>query len=455
MRGREGDFVKKDVMTTLSDWSEKYIPDAFPLVLILTLMVAVSSWFLTKSTISSIALNWYDGFWGMLTFTIQVCLLMFTGYMVSDARPVKRVLKRLAKIPRNRIQAVLLFLVFEEILYYLHFALGIAGAIVMGKALIVEQRKKGIYLPLNMIVAIGCFCLVFQAGPTAGSPLLVASEGHFLQAVIGVIPITESMLTLPMICLNILMAIAYVVMCFWFAKNYQLTEDEVRMIDGYSYEMEQSDLQKYETVSERVNHYPYIQILIGIVGLGVFLATVAQNGAGSISLNLVNFLFLMLALILHKNPAAMSESARTAITTISGVLLQYPFYAGIFGILQYSGLARVLIESFVAIASPRLFTFIIFVFSALLNMVVPSGGSQFILEAPYIMPAAINMGKSLAYTLNAFTLGDLVTNLIQPFWAIPVLAAFGIKFKHIFPYCFIAFLVAFILISCFFIGWMY
>lgn len=455
MKENKRDTAKKDIMTILSEWSEQFIPGAFPLVLVLTVIVAVSASILADSTIPSIMQNWYDGFWDMIIFTMQVSLLMFTGYMVSDARPVKIALQKLAKIPNNKIQAVLLFLMFETVLYYLHFALGIAGAIVMGKALIVEQRKKGVYLPINLIVGIGCFCLVFQAGPTAGAPLLVASKGHFLVDIIGIVPITASVLTVPMISMNIILAIAFMLMCLWFVKNHRTTEEEKHKIDSYSYETEKHKPPRCNTVSEKIDHFPYIQILLGLIGIIVFLTMVVQNGISSVGLNSVNFLFLMVALILHQTPAALTESAQTAITTISGVMLQYPFYAGIFGILKYSGLGEVLIESFVSIACPRLFTFIVFLFSALLNMVVPSGGSQFIVEAPYIMPAAINMGVSVPYTLNAFTIGDLVTNLIQPFWAIPVLAAFEIKFKHIFPYCLVAFLVAFFIISCFFIFWLY
>lgn len=450
-----GTKSKRDFISVLSDWSEKYIPGAFPLVLILTVVVAVAARLLTESTVFSIVQNWYEGFWEMLNFTIQVCLLMFTGYMVSDAKPVRRLLRKFAKIPKTKAQAILLFLVFEELLYYLHFALGIAGAIFLGKALMAEQKKKGIYLPTNLIVAIGCFCLIFQAGPTAGSPLLVASKGHFMEETMGVIPITESMLSLPMICMNLTIAGVFVFMCLWLAKKTVISEGEKRIIDGYEIEIEKEEKRKYDTFSEKMDHFPYVQILIGAAGLIIFMVNVINNGTASISLNSVNFLFLMLALILHRNPAELTESARMAISMVSGVMLQYPFYAGIFGILKFSGLGGVLISAFVSIASPRLYTLIVFVFSGVLNMIVPSGGSQFIVEAPYIMPAAADMGVSITYVLNAFTIGDLSTNLIQPFWAIPVLAAFGIKFKNIFPYCFIAFIVSFVIISMYFVFWMY
>ncbi|MEY8411341.1 TIGR00366 family protein [Lachnospiraceae bacterium 62-26] len=446
---------KKDFISILSDWSENYIPNAFPLVLILTVLVIIAARILTPSTVFSIMGNWYDGFWEMLLFTMQVCLLMFTGYMVSDARPVKRIFQKLSKLPKTKVQAVLFFLFFETVLYYLHFALGIAGAIFMGKTLIVEQKKKGIYLPVNLVVSIGCFCLIFQAGPTAGSPLLVASKGHFMEEVTGIIPISESMLSLPMICMNLTIAAALFLVCLWLVKRDIITEDEKKIVDSYAVEPIRESASDYRNFSEKMDHFPYAQMFLGVVGLGIFFIKAVENGVGAISLNSVNFLFLMLALVLHRDPTEIAKSARAATSSISGVILQYPFYAGIFGILNYSGLGAILIHAFVSITNPRFYTVVVFIFSGLLNMIVPSGGSQFIVEAPYIMPAAADMGVSLTYVLNAFTIGDLSTNLIQPFWAIPVLAAFKIRFKNIFPYCIIAFITSFIIICLYFLLWMY
>ncbi len=447
--------ANKDFIASLSDWSDRYIPGAFPLVMILTVLVVVMALILTDSSIVSIVNNWYDGFWDMIEFTMQVCLLMFTGYLVSDAPSVKKMLQKLARIPKNKIQAMTLFLIFEIILYYLHLSLGIAGAVFLGKALLIEQRKKGVYLPLNLMVAIGCFCLVFQGGPTAGSPLLVAADGHFMEEIIGIIPLTESMLSLPMLCMNLTVGVVLIIICIWLTKSYHLSDREKELIEQYTYDQIDKEEGKASTFSEKIDRLPYIQKLIGIIGVIVFASGVITNGISALNLNSINFCFLMAALILHRNPLEVAESSKTAITIIAGVMLQYPFYAGIFGILQYSGLGDVLVNAFVSVSSPRIFTFIIYAFSALLNMLVPSGGSQFMVEAPYIMPAAIEMGVSTAYTLNAFTIGDLVTNLIQPFWALPVLAAFNLKFKQIFPYSFIAFLAAFVVIGIYFLVWMF
>lgn len=439
-----------------SDWSERFIPDAFSLVLILTVVVAITALIFTDSTIVNLAINWYDGFWSMLAFTIQVCLLMFTGYLVSDAKPVRKLLTKLAKIPKTSMQAITIFLVFEIILYYLHFALGIAGAIVMGKSLLIEQRKKGNILSREVIVAIGTFCLVFQAGPTGGAPLLMASPGHFMEDVIGVIPLTESTLSLPMIMMNLTIALVYIIVFPIIASKIKIkSEDIIELKLDTNQILVKTEVENTKKFSEIVDNMPYFQIIIGIVGISILVIKLVNDGMKVLDLNAINFLLLMIALILHKSPKNITRSIPAAISTASGVMLQFPFYAGIFGMISLSGLGIVFSDLFVSLASQRLFTWVVFVFSALINMLVPSGGSQFMVEAPYIMPAAIEMGVKTSYVLNAFTIGDLSTNLIQPFWAIPILSAFNLKFKNIFAFNLIAFIIASIIISLYFFLWMF
>jgi|GEM_PF-1891533 len=449
---------KKTFMNRLSDFSERCIPDAFPLVLFLTVLVSVMALALTGAAPMELLGSWYDGFWGMIPFTFQVCGLMFTGYLVADSMPVRKLLIKVARIPNTTMQSLILFMVIMFVLNYLHFALAIAGAIMLGRAMIVEQAKKGNRIPYAMFVSIGFFGIMYQGGPTAGSPLLVAAPGHFMEDVIGVLPLNETMLTLPMFCMNLtILAVTLIVFPRLVPKkNYDTIDPE--LLRKFESDMA---LDTYEakvsaaTFAERVDNNAVFQKIVGIAGLGIFAYTMVMNGFTAFGLNACNFLFLMLALILHKSPTTVIQSAKDGIKTISNVFLQYSFYAGILGILNGTGLGAVICEWFVTLTTARNFTTVVFWFSALLNMIIPSGGSQFMVEAPYIMPAAIKMGVSTAYTVNAFTEGDLITNLIQPFWALPALTVFGCKFRKIFPYCFVAFVIGFIVMSCYFAFWMF
>lgn len=454
-----GEQVKKRTfMDRLSDFSERCIPDAFPLVLILTVLVAILALALTDTTPMLLLENWYGGFWGMISFTFQVCGLMFTGYLVADSMPVRKMLIRLARIPKTTTQAILLFMTVMFTLNYLHFALAIAGAIMLGRAMIVEQAKKGNKIPYAMFVSIGFFGIMYQGGPTAGSPLLVAAPGHFMEDVIGVLPLNETMLTLPMICMNLtIFAITLIVFPRLVPKKDYETVDEERL---KKFEKDMA-LDTYEgdvsirTFAEKVDNTAIFQKVVGIAGLFIFAVSMYKGGMTAFGLNACNFLFLMLALVLHKSPATVIKSSKEGIKTISNVFLQYSFYAGILGILTGTGLGAVFCEWFVKFGNERNFTTIVYWFSALLNMFIPSGGSQFMVEAPYILPAANEIGVSTAYVVNAFTVGDLTTNLIQPFWALPALTVFGCKFRKIFPYCAIACAIGFTVMTFYFYFWMH
>lgn len=442
----KGSFIEK-----LSQWSQKYIPDALPLVLVLTFVVAALAMGLTGSSPIQLAQYWYDGFWSLLGFTINIVMLMFTGFLVANSRPVAKGLSALAKKPKTTKSAVLLFMVVTIVLFYIHFALGMAAAIVFGKALIVEQNKKGNKLPIGLIAAAAGFCIVFQAGPTASAPLTVSSPGHFMEDVIGVITMDKTMFTLPIILMNVvMMAIFLVVFPRLAAKHESSSAEDEEILARLQRESETAQADNAvvnATFADKVDNFGLFQMILGAVGLVLVIIAIAKGGLSQLGFNSVNMFFFTLAMILNRTPAGLARAARESISSVTGVVLQFPFYAGIFGILNASGLGQVLTEFFVSISSPRMFTTIVLWFSSLLNMIVPSGGSQFVVEAPYIMPAALELGVDAGKVVSAFTCGDLLTNLIQPFWAIPVLSAFGVKFRKIFPYCLIAFLIAFVVVS--------
>ena len=302
-------------IATLSRWSQRYIPDAFPLVITLTLIVAILAIIFTPSTPMSILTNWYDGFWSMLNFTVNVAMLIFTGFLVANSRPVNSLLTKLARIPRSSRSSVLLFLIVSIVLFYIHFALGMASAILFGKAMIVEQDIKGNKLSIPLIAAIAGFCVIFQAGPTAGSPLLVAASGHFMEDVIGVLPLTKTTLSLPVIIMNVVMAIIFALVFTSLANR--LSEEERDEADTEVLMCFQSELKKIEEVqpakptsfAERFDNFSWIQILIGFVGLVLVIIKIIQGGLGKLSFGSVNMLFLMLAMILHRKPANLTKAA--------------------------------------------------------------------------------------------------------------------------------------------------
>lgn len=449
---------KQSFVENLSGFCNKYIPSSFSMVLLITAISVVMALFLTDSTPMSIGQNWYDGFWSMLTFSFQICMLMFTGFLVGDSRPIRKLMLKIAKVPKSTTQAMLFYWLVVGFLGYLHFAISMAAAMLLGRALIVEQDKKGNKMPYHFLVALGYSALILQAGPTAGSPLVMASRDNFMADVVGVIPLTESMLTAPVILMNLCIYFTVCVLIVFLTPRLKSTISEEqlsRIKKDFLMADENAVSGEGRSFAWLMDHTRIFQMSMGIIGLIICIIRVVGNFSVEFNFNAINFLFLMLALVFHGTPDAILASTGRAVKNLSGVIFQYPFYAGVFGILNYSGLGGVLTQAFVSISSKRTFTFLIFVFTALLNFLVPSGGSQYMVEAPYIMPAALELQVPTNWVLNAFTCGDLLTNLLQPFWALPLIVAFQVKYKDVFPYSLMVFAISTVYMGLFFLGWMY
>jgi short-chain fatty acids transporter len=196
-----------------------------------------------------------------------------------------------------------------------------------------------------------------------------------------------------------------------------------------------------------IENSPVINLIVGICGLIWLAWYFGQRGFAGINLDVVNFAFLMVGVLLHWKPTSFLKAAQEGGGFIWGVVVQFPFYAGIFGIIQFSGLAEVMAGWFTAIATKDTYPFIVVWYSGILNYIVPSGGSKWAIEAPYIMQAAKNLGVSGPMTVIAYAWGDMVTDVIQPFWAIPLLGVAKLSFRDIMGYCMVYFLIYMVLIS--------
>jgi short-chain fatty acids transporter len=200
------------------------------------------------------------------------------------------------------------------------------------------------------------------------------------------------------------------------------------------------------TPAEKLENSTIISLLIGILGLVFLFYYFATNGF-KLNLDIVNFLFLFLGILFHRTPRRFLEAVVNAVKGASGIIIQFPFYAGIMGMMTASGLAAVMSEGFVSISNEFTFPFFTFLSAGLVNFFVPSGGGQWAVQAPVMLEAAQTLGVSIPKTAMAVAWGDAWTNLIQPFWALPALAIAGLKAKDIMGYCVLTLIVSGIVIS--------
>ena len=170
----------------------------------------------------------------------------------------------------------------------------------------------------------------------------------------------------------------------------------------------------------------------------------AADGGPFLTLDVLNFTFLTLAVLLHPNVASLVAAGDQGARLLAGVVLQFPLYAGMYGVIEGSGLAQVIGQAIARSATPESLPAIVYWYSSVLNYFVPSGGSKWAVEAPFIIDAASRVGVGLDRVVLAYAWGDMASNLIQPFWALPLLAAAGLGFRDIMGYAALCFFV----ISC-------
>jgi short-chain fatty acids transporter len=207
-------------------------------------------------------------------------------------------------------------------------------------------------------------------------------------------------------------------------------------------------LPKPATPGEWLEHSPILLLPIALMGFAYLIRAVSRASTVSEALNTldfnnVNLLFLMLGALLHWTPASLMRSVRDAAPATWGVLLQFPFYAGIFGVLTATQLSERMAAVFVRASTPALYPGIILTYSGILGMFVPSGGAKWLIEAPYVLQSARALHIDAGWMVIAYNLGEAVANLLQPFWMLPILALLGLKAREIMGYTYVVAAVLF------------
>jgi short-chain fatty acids transporter len=434
----------KQLGYTFSKFSERYMPEPIIFALLLTFITFALGLILTDSGPSGMVDHWYSGFWNLLSFTMQMVLILVTGHALATSPLIKSRIQRLASQPSSSAQAAALTALVACIFSWINWALGlIIGAIFaleIGKA----AYHQGVKLHYPLIVAAGYSGqMVWHLGPSSSSGLTSATSGHFLEDVIGIIPITETAFS-SYALLNSLMLIAVVVPVTFFLMSPR-KESEMSGIEAYAPQFlkEEDSREKLDTsnsIGARMDSVWFTVALLVLAG-SYAVMHFSRNGF-DLNLNIVNFLFLFLGLALHKTPVRYMNAVTDATKGASGIILQFPFYGGIMGMVTMSGLAVIFVDAILSIATPATLPVITWLAAGLLNIVVPSGGGQWAVQGPILAEVAKELGVPVGRIITAFGAGDTWTNMFQPFWALALLGITGVKARHIMGYCMTLLIIA-------------
>jgi len=445
------------MLDALRDWSaglsrvtERWVPDAWVICMMLTLIAIALAMAGAGAGLEEIVLAWGGGVWKLLELAMQFTLAMVAAHACAVSPPVYRWLDRLAALPdpRKPLQAVLLVGAFSIVTGYLNWALTlVACALFVPFVLYRNPRVDARVLIASAYLGIGT---VWQSGLSSSAPLILATPGNPLLApgtgqpvVDRLYPVTETLFNpfnLGYAAVMALVGIGTALLLHPRRDAFALPRADVEAMLPRSPQAEASDA----TPAGRVDSLR-LWVLLAVVLLAYPLGhSIATRGFGtSWTINAYNAVFLVSALLLHGRPQSFLRSCRDGVDAAWGIILQFPFYGGIFGIMQGTDLGRWLGECFVSISSPQSYPWIVYCYSALLNLFVPSAGSKWLIEAPYLLPAGETLGVSPVTVLLAYAYGDSTSNLIHPFWALPMLAVTGRRFGDVFGYLFLILLVCF------------
>ncbi|AZR74828.1 TIGR00366 family protein [Anoxybacter fermentans] len=421
---------------------QKYLPDPFIFAVLLTFIVFVMGLVFTDSGFMGMIQHWSDGFWKLLTFSMQMCLILITGHALASSPIVKKFLKKIADRCSSPGKAILITSVVALIASWIHWGFGLVTGALLAKE--IAKKVKGVDYPLLIASAYIGF-LVWHGGLSGSAPLAVATPNHVNEALIGIIPTSQTIFA----PFNLIIVIVLIIIMPFVNRAMMPKKEDVIEIDPALLEEKSKIYQAAAsemTPAERLENSKIISYIIGGMGLIYIIYYFTTNGF-SLNLNILNFTFLFVGILLHQTPIRYVKAVGEAVKGAGGIILQFPFYAGIMGMMVGSGLAAMISNWFVSISNKYTFPLFTFLSAGIINFFVPSGGGQWAVQAPIMLPAGIELGVPAAKTVMAVAWGDAWTNMVQPFWALPALGIAGLNAKDIMGYCVVAMLISGIFIS--------
>lgn len=441
----------------IADRVERWMPSPFLFAIILTYVAAVAAFAFERSTPGEVALAWYDGFWDLLQFAMQMVIILVTGNVVAYHPRVRSGILRLVRLPSNGRQAVVLVGIGSMLVGWISWGLGLIFGAILAREMGREAHGRGIavHYPLLAVAGYLGMSLTWGWGLSSSAGLLQATDNNvFMQAGIvdRVIPATEWVFHPYPLTLTVL-AIIYACVMLWLLsppdRNCRGIERFVDLGDdapgpdrsgkeaaaaGAHPDASREAGTEGRSLSDRIDNSRLLGGIIALVGLVLFLRAFVTQGMGALNLDVFNFGFLMLGLALYASPARYQGEFNDAVKGSAGVILQFPFYAGIIGIMTGTGLVDTMTEALLSIATEGTYPVAAWFTGAVMNIFVPSAGGEWAIVGGPMMLAGSELGIPHGQTIAAYAVGDAHTNLLNPFWAIPLLAITGLKARDMFGY---------------------
>ena len=418
----------------------RFTPSPFAIAVLLTAFTIALATFSTDQSSAEVVTAWGSNFWGLTSFTLQMAMILLGGYVVAVSPPIKKLLHLSVSFISTPVQAVLFCTLVSCAASYLNWGFGL----VVGGVVALEVGKKVSQVPFRLLVASSYSgFLVWHAGLSGSIPLTLNTDGNKWQETMGgLVELNQTLFS----SVNLIALVAILVL--------------LPLLNLLYLKIVGSESKKWKpTRSAEVSAEPietqFLENNVGIslllFGLGAFyMFTLIRSGEFGLNLNSINFIFFMLGVLLHGSPGAFMRAVISAIPKVAPILIQYPLYSAIMGVLTDTGLGAQIAQFFVQHSTAETFPLMTFYSAGLINLFVPSGGGQWAVQADIVMTAARELNADTPKTIMAVAWGDAWTNMAQPFWAMPLLAIAGLSIKDIIGFCLMTLVASGVVLSLIF-----
>jgi short-chain fatty acids transporter len=420
---------------------EHIMPDPYVFAVLLTFLGALIAWkFAPNATPTSIVAAWYAGVFNIFTFAFQMVIMLVAGYALATSPAVHSALARIASLATTPRGAVSLTLFVSLVASWLNWGLGLVTA-----ALLAREIAKRVRIDFGWLVAAAYSGFVISTEGLSGSiALSQATHGSALNIVEKVtghgLPLSQTVFTpfnlIPIAVLMVILPILFRYLGPTAEHTVVADPERLRAEDQAKIPPEAAD-----TFGAKLDHAWILNF--GLAAFGIFaLVMELKRSHWSIDLNIVIMALVLLGLLLHWRPVAYIAAVKNAARITGPLILQYPLYGGLMGIITTTGLAAILSKIFISFSTSHSLPFFTYLTSLVITLFVPSGGGHWAVQGPFAIPAAVNLHSSLAGTTMAVAMGESVANMLQPFFALPILAIAGIKMRRMMGFMVITFFIS-------------
>ncbi|MGO1399194.1 MAG: short-chain fatty acid transporter [Brevibacterium yomogidense] len=428
----------RTITAPFSRFIERWMPAPLIFAVALTVIVVIMALAMTPATPVDVLAGWGTGLSDLLAFTTQMCLILLLGHALANTAPVRRALVAMGRLPRTSYQAYAWVTLVACAASMLTWGLALVVGGLLAREVAVQMRQRGVEVHFPLLVACAYTSMsVWSMGYSSSAPLAAATPDSFIIDTLGAtIPVSETLGTWWNLVGIVVVVPALV-----------LIMPTLRPRSGESIVQLPKDLAAGDGVEAAVAHFDdedtspaarmdssrIVPLLLGL-GVAAYLIWYFSTNGFALTLDIVNWSFLAALLLLSRSTYEVGQLVKNAASTVGDILLQFPLYAGIMGIMVSTGLGTLIANFFVDISNPVTFGPIAFVSAALLNIAIPSAGGQFAVQGPVMLEAAQTIGVDPAVVTMAIGYGDSITNMIQPLFALPLLAIANSRLRDIVGY---------------------